>query len=408
MLPATFHRLTTVAAGFRGSDQLMVAGTPLVVAALFGGGPDIVGLIVAVQGSAWLLMSLPAGVMVDRIAPLDAIKAAMAMAVAGVLLAMAGLGAGNLALFAAGTFVSASAAVVGFLAESASVQSLVPASQLPRANARLQLVQSSAALAGPALMGLAVLQGWTMQAYLLAALIAAFGLAMALGFGTQPARAPRARHPLAEIAEGFDFARRQPLLVGIMACALFWNMAFFALIAVFVPFALGPLGLNAAEAGAAQSALGIGSLAAAMLATIAMARLSPRLILVFGPASSMLASVILALSPHLAGTSLRLAGPVAVFLLLGFGPILWFVCQNSIRQLVTPPGLLGRVGSVIQVAIYGVRSVGALLGGLVAARLGFDAAMALIVGLFSASLLAVLLSSLARLQTLPPPVSSHG
>lgn len=242
---------------------------------------------------------------------------------------------------------------------------------------------------------------------MLAGLIAAFGLAMALGFGTQPARAPRARQPMAEIAEGFGFVRRQPLLVGIVACALFWNMAFFALIAVFVPFALGPLGLNAAQAGAAPSAMGIGSQAAAMLAAIAMARLSPRLILVFGPASSMLASVILALSPHLAGTSLRLAGPVAVVMLIGFGPILWFVCQNSIRQLVTPPGLLGRVGSVIQVAIYGVRSVGALLGSIVAARLGFGAAMALIVGLFAASLLAVLLSSLARLQTLPPPISSH-
>jgi hypothetical protein len=83
---------------------------------------------------------------------------------------------GTRALFAAGAFVSASAAVVGFLAESASVQGLVTASQLPCANARLQLVQSSAALAGPALMGLAVLQGWTMQAYLLAGLITAFGL----------------------------------------------------------------------------------------------------------------------------------------------------------------------------------------------------------------------------------------
>jgi hypothetical protein len=71
--------------------------------------------------------------------------------------------------------------------------------------------------------------------------------------------------------------------------------------------------------------------------------------------------------------------------LLGFGPILWFVCQNSSRQIVTPPGLLGRVGSVIQVAIYGVRSVGALLGGLVAARFGFDAALILIIALFAAS-----------------------
>ena len=45
MLPAAFHRLTAVAAGFRGSNQLMLAGTPLVVAALFGGGPAGAGRI---------------------------------------------------------------------------------------------------------------------------------------------------------------------------------------------------------------------------------------------------------------------------------------------------------------------------------------------------------------------------
>jgi hypothetical protein len=93
--------------------------------------------------------------------------------------------------------------------------------------------------------------------------------------------------------------------------------------------------------------------------------------------------------------------PSLAFLVLGFGPILWFICQNSIRQLVTPAGLLGRVGSVIQVAIYGTRSIGALIGGIVAARAGFEEALALVIALFAASAASVFLSELIRLQKLP-------
>jgi predicted MFS family arabinose efflux permease len=401
MLSASFHRLTAVAAGFRGADQLMVAGTPLVVATLFGGGADLIGLIVAIQGSAWLAMSLPVGVMVDRIAPLDALKRGMALAVAGVGIATAGLALGHLPLFVLGAFVSASAAVVGFLSESASVQALVPAGDLPRANARVQMVQSAAMLAGPAVMGYAVLKGWVMAAYLLALLLALAGLVLAMGFGRQKARAPRMRQPLAEIAEGFRFVRGQPLLLGIVACALFWNMAFFALMAVFVPFALGPVGLNAAEAGLSQAAMGVGSVLAAFSATAALKRWSPRFILFFGPASSCVGSMLLLPAPAFRSEIL----PMTTFFLLGFGPILWLVCQNSIRQLVTPAGLLGRVGSVIQVAIYGVRSVGALMGGLVATHLGFGAALGLVIALFALSTASVLLSALGRLRVLPDAVN---
>ncbi|MCX7340735.1 MAG: MFS transporter [Hyphomicrobiales bacterium] len=201
--------------------------------------------------------------------------------------------------------------------------------------------------------------------------------------GFRSANAARAEAATAAHRDGrrFCFVCGQPLLLGIVACALFWNKAFFVLMAIYLPFALGPIGLNAAEAGSAQAAMGIGSLAAAFVAARSMRWLSPRTILMFGPASSCVGTILLALSP-LGGW---LALPFVTFLLLGFGPILWFVCQNSSRQIVTPPGLLGRVGSVIQVAIYGVRSVGALLGGLVAARFGFDAALILIIALFAAS-----------------------
>jgi predicted MFS family arabinose efflux permease len=397
-----FPRLVAVAAGFRGADQLMVAGTPLVVAALFGQPADIVGLIVAIQGAAWLLVSLPAGVMVDRMDQTDALKRGMWLGVLGVVAALAGLWLGSMPLFALGAFISASAAVVGFLAEGAAVQAMAQPAALPRANARLQLVQSAAMLAGPAIMGLAVQRGWTIAAYILALAVAVAALVLAHGFGRQPPRPPRERRPLAEISEGLAFVRSQPLLRGIVACALFWNMAFFALMALFVPFALGPVGLDAAQAGAAQAMMGVGSLAAALTAGAVLQHVAPRWVLVFGPACSLAAALLLAVAP-LGGGVIQ---PGLVFLLLGYGPILWFVCQNSIRQLVTPAAMLGRVGSVIQVAIYGVRSVGALVGGLVAARFGFDAGLLLVILLFAASVASVFLSALIRLGALPEPAEA--
>jgi hypothetical protein len=48
---SAFRRLVATAIGFRGADQLMVAGTPLVVAAAFGQPADVVGLILAIQAS---------------------------------------------------------------------------------------------------------------------------------------------------------------------------------------------------------------------------------------------------------------------------------------------------------------------------------------------------------------------
>ena len=56
--------------------------------------------------------------------------------------------------------------------------------------------------------------------------------------------------------------------------------------------------------------------------------------------------------------------------LVGFGPMLWLICQITVRQLVTPAPLMGRVNATVQTAIYGVRPLGALAGGIVAAHAG--------------------------------------
>ena len=397
-----YPRLLAVSACLRHADALIVAAVPLFAAAVFRLSEAQIGAMVAAQGAAWLVMSLPAGLLVDRIAPLAGMARAAMVSAAGFAVVLAGYGLESPPLFGFGAFLTASAIVLAFLSESASVQRLRSGPALGQANARLQLIQSAAMILAPALMG------WLVsRQFFTAGLLVGFGLAaaaalLAQGFPRLDDPPQRERRPWREIREGLGFVRDQPLLKGIVLCALFWNTAFMALAAVFVPFALARLGMDAGGIGLAQSAMGAGSLLAALVAGYAMTRLPPRLLLGFGPLSSAVAAALLRVAPQEAG----FAAAAAAYLLLGFGPILWFVCQNTIRQIVTPQGMLGRVGAVIQLAIYGVRSLGALAGGAVAARYGSEAAIDLVIVLFALSALVIPLSALGRLGAMPQGAGS--
>ena len=54
------------AAGTHAADQLALATLPLTATLVLGAGPDILGLLVAAQSAAWLLVTLPAGAWADR------------------------------------------------------------------------------------------------------------------------------------------------------------------------------------------------------------------------------------------------------------------------------------------------------------------------------------------------------
>jgi predicted MFS family arabinose efflux permease len=397
MFANSFHRLIAVSSCFRISDQLIVAGVPLVAAAVFKLPEDQIGAMVAAQGSAWLFTSLPAGVAIDRITPLLGMQRALVISVAGFLMAIGGYLTGSPVVFTFGAFLTAAAVVIGYLSEATSVQRLVEPQALGAANAKMQIVQSCAMLIGPSLMGFLIAQGYALTGLIVALGLALAGLVISIGFPKQDPPPARERAVLEEVKEGFAFVQSQPLLRGIVACALFWNSAFLALAAVFVPYALRKLSMDTGSIGFAQSAMGLGALLAAFTAAWSMQRFPPRFLLFFGPASSTLAATILYFAPDLGG----FASSVTVYFLLGFGPILWLVCQNTIRQLVTPKGMLGRVGAVIQLAIYGVRSIGALAGGWVAARYGHEAAITMIIVLFALSTLTIPLSALGRLAAMP-------
>lgn len=387
------YALPLAFAGLHGADQLALAAIPLIATLLLGAGPGMTGALVAAQGAAWLLVALPAGVLADR-------RDRRRLLIGGALLAAAGFGAAALVaktapLLALAGFAGASGVVVAALAAFALVPALVERPALPRANALMELGRAVATLAAAPLAGLAAAQGLPQAALGLAGLA---GLAAAVAAARLPRPAAMPATPRAAMGaalrEGAGFVHEEPLLRAIAMAAVAWNAGFFALMAIAVPLALGPLDLTAAAAGLALGGYGAGLVAGA-LAAPALARAQPigRLLLA-GPGLSVLGIAALLVAPGGAALGFCMA-------LLGFGPMVWQVAQTSLRQAVTPAALLGRVGAVMQVAVFGVRPLGALAGGALAAAQGPAAALGLAALGFGLSLLAVAQSPLARLHHLP-------
>ena len=397
---SSFSRLLAAGGAAHFADQLATAALPLTAVIVLGAGPGTVGTLVALQGLAWLLASLPAGVLVDRVP--KGLLIALSQAVAGLAFAAATVAAtaGSGTALAAACFIGASGAVILVLTALALVPALVPPTALAAANARLELVRAVATLAAPVAVGLMADAVTPALGFALAAIASAAAALVAFGLRAPPSPVP-ARAPLADaIREGARFALRHELLRGIALCAVFWNFAFFALLAVAVPFCLTRVGLDAKGTGLAQGGYGLGLILGAAAAAAIVRRFEPRVILVAGPALSMAAPVLLFLAARGGG----LPAAAAAFFFVGFGPMLWLICQTSIRQLVTPPDLIGRVAATIQVAIYGVRPLGAFAGGWVGALFGLDAALVLVLAAFGLSLAVPLVSALGRLRAMPENV----
>lgn len=409
---SAFRFLLAASAGVHAADQLAFAALPLVAVIALGAGPGTIGVLVAMQGAAWLLLSLPGGVLVDRLPQRGLLVAACLASGTGcacaLLVALAGLGAGALG---AAALLTGCGTVLFMLGLGPAVPALVERTHLPVANARLEAARALVTLLAPPLAGWLATLGAAPSAYAFAA--AAASLAAIAAWRLPPpavgrasamaAPRPTLRSAVGAMRDGAAFVLREPLLRGVALCAGFWNFGFFVLLGAFVPFALGTLGFTPGAMGLAQSGYGVGLLLGAATAPATLRRFGPNLVLLGGPALSVLAPGCLLVA--IAFTGQPAVATCLVFLaqaLLGFGPMQWLICQTTLRQAVTPPGLLGRVGGTIQMAIYGVRALGALVGGGVAeGSLGPTGSVLVAGAAFAASLAVVGASPLAHLRAFP-------
>ena len=140
-----------------------------------------------------------------------------------------------------------------------------------------------------------------------------------------------------------------------------WNISWFVLQAIYVPYAIRTLGMDASAVGLTLACYGAGMILGSLMASKIVAQMRFGHAILLGPFFSVLAASVMALtvwwpSAAVAGIS---------YFLFGFGPIIWTITSTTLRQSVTPNNLMGRVTAINIVTGTGARPLGALIGGLV-------------------------------------------
>jgi predicted MFS family arabinose efflux permease len=400
-LPPTFNRLAWSNLAAQSAEQIALAAAPIVAVLLLGVGEGQTGLLQTALTLPFILFAIPAGLLTDRMSRrwlMASAEALRAIALVAILL-LIWFKLLTLSLLASAGFIAVCGTVVYSVAAPALVPSLVSASSLPAANARIELARTIAFASGPALGG--VLVGWVgaAPAFGFAAVLSVLAVVLLSGI-YEPARpAAQRRHPLQEIKEGAAFVFHHALLRPVFVTQFIFNTASFLLLAVFVPYAVHRLGLSAAGVGTTLAMYGVGMVVGALSATRVMRRLPFGVVIGLGPVTGLVAALVLALttlvpSPPLAGLG---------FFLLGVGPILWVISTTTLRQSVTPPSLLGRV-SAINIMSYGARPLGSALGAIVGGLYGAEACLYLAAAIFAAQALVILVSPAVSLERQPDMV----
>ena len=371
----TLNRLVLSNLAAQCADQVAIAAIPIIAALWLGAGPGAAGALAAAQTLPFLLLSLPAGVLADRVSRRRLMVAAEALRAGALALVPLAAWAGSLSVWTLGAIgcLAATGTVVYSVTAPALVPSLVPRAAVGAANARLELARSTAFAAGPALAGSLIAWTGPSAAFAVATILSAAAAILLAGL-PHGAAAPGPSIPVAQaLREGWRFSWSHPLIRPILLTAVAWNLAWFVLQSVYVLYAVQRLGLDAAGIGTSLAMYGVGMVAGALAAPGIMRRLGFGWVIACGPLASVGAAALLLAT--LAWPRPGLA--YAAFTLFGAGPILWTIAQTTLRQAVTPGALLGRVSAIFMVASSGARPIGALLGGITGQVFGLESAIAL-------------------------------
>lgn len=397
--PASFHRLAAANLAAQSAEQLSLAAVPLVAVLMLGSGPGEVGLLAAVQTLPFLLLSIPLGLLADRLPRRMLMVVAEALRAASLfaLLAMVLVGGLSIPWLAVLGFVGAVGTVAFSVAAPALIPALVARESLGRANGRIELARSSAYAAGPALAGALVAWLGGAAVFVLGALLSCAAVALLMRIAEPSRTVAAARRPLREMREGAQFVWAHEHLRPMLFTGLVWNISWFVLQAAYVPHAVRVLGMSSPAVGITLGCYGAGMVAGSLLAPGVVSRIAFGRAIQLGPAVSVLAAA--AMAATLLVHSAVLAG--LSFVLFGAGPMVWTITTTTLRQAVTPSGLLGRVGAVFLTVNAGARPVGAALGGAVGAAWGEAACLLLAFAGFVLQAVIIIASRVQGLRQLP-------
>jgi MFS family permease len=376
-LPRSYARLFAASAVSNLGDGVAASAGPLLALSLTRDA-RLIALVTFAATLPWLVLSLPAGVWLDR---WDR-RAAMVRANLGRCAAFALVAVTTwtdtltIPLLLAITLAIGACEVVFDMAAQAFLPAVVPPDLLERANGRLY----AAEIVTNSFLGL------PLGAWLFAALAAApFGVnALALlaaglllaGVRTLADDTPAPRTsdaPVAsprrfsrELREGMAWLWRHRLLRTLALMLGVANACHTLGASVFVKYAAEALGLGPRGFGLLLSAMALGAVAGGLLGERVARRLGA------GPAM-VVAYAVFAVADAVPGLVQHVVAVTISGVVMSVAGTTWNVVTVSLRQRLIPGPLFGRVNSVYRFLGTGTTAVGAIAGGLVAHRFGLRA-----------------------------------
>lgn len=364
------------------------------------------GLVGLMQFLPALLLTIPAGQLVDHTDRRKALGAALVLLalVAGMLAATSVTGHVTRTLILMLSVALGVARSLQSPAQQAILPALVPLAALPRATAMSSSALQAAVIGGPAVGGF-LYAGGPATVYAVALLLLVVSIGCVAAIQHRENRRPGAPVDLASALAGFRFIASNKVVLGAVSLDLFAVLlgGATALLPIFAKdvLATGPWGLgllrSAPAAGALLMALWLSRhplerhIGRRMFATVAIYGVA---MLVFG------------LSTHLLLSMLALA-------VSGAADMISVVIRQTLVQLETPDDMRGRVAAVNSTFIGASNQLGEFRAGAVAAGIG-PAASVLVGAVGTLVVVAMwmrLFPGLARrdrMQSAHPPIANLG
>lgn len=330
-----------------------------------------VGALEAAQWAPALVLGLPAGVWADRHRrrPLM-IWANLGQAMAACIVPLAAfVGLLSMPVLLLAAMGSGLFGVVFQAAYSPFLRTIVRRDHLVEANGRLRSSASASRICGPALGGALV----EVVGAATAVLVDAASFLVSLGclariespepVATRSAGDTSLR---AAVLEGFRQLGREPLLRVVIVAPAAMNCLLTAAGAIEIVFLVRDVGLSPGPIGVllATGSVGglVGALVAGRLTDHVGLRTTARLILVITSPFGLLMA--------LAHTGTRLACFACGLFVVSFGLAVLSISFATLRQLASPPEVLGRISAMAQLLMSAAMPAGALAGGALGWALG--------------------------------------
>lgn len=401
--PPDFRRLWVAQTVSNAGSGVSSVAIPLTAVLVLAASPGDMGLLVAAGTAPALLLSLFVGVWVDRLPRRPLLVGAdlgRALLLALIPLAAA-LGLLRLEFLDLVAFLAGTLTVVFDIAVTSYVPALVTRDELVEANGQLQLGTSATRVAGPGVAG------WLVQLVgapfaVLADALSFLASALLLARIATPEPAPQSvegRSIWREIGEGLRAVWDDPILRPMVLSTAIGSFGGSILQAVYVLDLTRELGVTPSGLGLILASGGVASVVAAGFAGPLGRRVGPGTALVLGGFFVALGAAFVPLAgihPALAPALLTL-GQV----LSGGGLTVYSINQISLRQAITPPGILGRVNATRRFLVFGIIPIGALLGGFLGAAVGLQTALVVSVAVEAVSFLVAAASPLRAARVEP-------